>query len=83
MSKKRVKLTAGGNEYVSEFLRFTCPTCKDNFYIHPSKWGAHVEKCSRESSQHYLIFLFEVEKNETTKRILGKLILSRSRAESS
>lgn len=81
MSQKRVKLTAGGNKYVSEFLRFTCPSCQSNHFIHPEKWPLHLQRCTRELPEQHIIFLFENELNQTTKQILGSLILSRSRTE--
>ena len=74
--KKRVKLTAGGQQYISECLRYTCPVCDRNFLRHPDRWKLHLEECTDESTVEEMIVALEKSEG-TTKELLGELILDK------
>lgn len=71
----RLKLTAGGPQYVSEFIRYPCPNCKKSFLIHPSRWSVHLSECLKDVTLDELTFFRENELNAETKNILEKTML--------
>jgi len=71
----RVKLTAGGSKKVAEWKRYTCPNCKSNYYIHPTRWRPHLEECLKKLSIVTKLTLCQQAEDLETKEHIASIVL--------
>lgn len=78
---KTIKLTAGGQKYVSECLRYECKICGETLLLHPTRWPLHVEECAKKISTEHLTLVFKSEKENFIKDLLARQLMLRHNGE--
>jgi len=77
VENKRIKLTAGGQAYVSKFKRYKCPITDKLYLVHPNRLPIILAKNAENLSINEVVRVLQSIEDPEVKDIISRLILER------